>query len=543
MTSYCSLTFLGVFLPAAVAAYALSPRRLRPWVLLAASYAFYWEVSGRLILYLVFTTLSIYGVGLGLAALQDREKECRRLEREQKGRQIMDRGESRQESRLLRARFQRRKKMLLILGAALQLAVLIVLKYSAFFASNINNLSGLLGLSAAVPVPSFVLPVGISFYTLQAVSYLADVCRGNIQADRSLPRLALYMAFFPQIMEGPICRYSQTAEQLWEGRPVTFRGLVFGMQRVGFGLLKKIVIADRLNIVIKEIYGNYTAYDGGIIALGMVMYTCQLYMEFSGTMDVVIGAGEIFGLTLPENFRRPFLARSISQFWHRWHITLGTWFKDYIFYPITTSRPLTRLARRLKGRLGSHGAAVLSSGTALFAVWLGNGLWHGAGWSYIFFGMYHFAWIMFENITEPGMKSFAGRHGINRESRPYRIMQIVRTALIVCVGELFFRAEGLRAGLAMFGRMVTDFTLASFRDGTVWKLGMDGKDYGIAAAALLIVAAVHILAERGTDVREKLFHCPAVWRIAVSLGLVLFIIVFGAYGTGYVPVDPIYAGF
>ncbi len=528
MTSYCSLVFLGIFLPAVLVSYMVLPRRLRPWLLLGASYALFWEMSGRLLVFLLFTTVSVYAIGLGLDFIRGKEKSGE----EKKGYKKQD-----------KKRYKKLRRALLALGVLLELGILAVLKYAPFFAANVNQLSRFLHLPLTVSVPSFVLPIGISFYTLQAVSYLTDVYRGTIPAERLLPRLALYMVFFPQIMEGPICRYAQTAGQLWEGRPVTWRGLTFGLQRIGFGLLKKMVIADRLNPAVKEIYGNYISYDGGIMALGMLLYTVQLYMEFSGTMDVVVGCGEIFGVNLPENFRRPFLARSISQFWRRWHITLGAWFKDYVFYPLTTSRRLSGLARRLRKRFGSHGAAVLSSGIALFAVWLGNGLWHGAGWNYIFFGLYHFAWIMFENITEPGVRRLTERYGINRESLPYRGMQVVRTVLIVCVGELFFRAEGLRAGLAMFGRMVTDFSLASFRDGTVLRLGLDGKDFFIAAFALALVAAVHLLAERGVNLRERLAAGNAAVRLTACLGLVLFVLVFGAYGAGYIPVDPIYAGF
>ncbi len=535
MTSYCSLVFLGIFLPAVIAVYGICPRRLRPWVLLGASYALFWEMSGRLLVFLLFTTLSVYGAGLGLEALEKEEKK--------EIAELRASADLKREKRAIKKLYRGRRRVLLILGVFMELGILIVLKYSSFFAFNLNRLSELLGLSLTVHVPSFVLPIGISFYTLQAVSYLTDVYRGTIRAERLLPKLALYMVFFPQIMEGPICRYAQTAGQLWEGRPVTWKGLTRGLQRIGFGLLKKMVIADRLNPAIKEIYGNYGSYDGGIMALGMVLYTVQLYMEFSGTMDVVIGCGETFGVTLPENFQRPFLSRSISQFWHRWHITLGTWFKDYIFYPMTTSGWLSGMARKMRGRFGSRGAAVLSSGAALFAVWLGNGLWHGAGWNYIFFGLYHFAWIMFENITEPGVRRLTARYGIDRDSLPYRAMQIIRTGLIVCVGELFFRAEGLKAGFAMFGRMVAGFTLASFKDGTVLCLGLDMQDFFIAAFTLLLVAAVHFLAERGVDLRERLETGTAVIRLTACLGLALFVIVFGAYGANYIPVDPIYAGF
>ena len=351
------------------------------------------------------------------------------------------------------------------------------------------------------------------------------------------------MSFFPQLMEGPICRYAQTAQALWQGQKLSFRNLTFGVQRIAFGMLKKAVIADRLNLLIETVFDDYAQYDGGVIALSMFFYTCQLYMEFSGTMDVVAGSAEIFGVTLPENFRRPFLAPTISKFWTRWHITLGTWFKDYVFYPLSMSKRLTRLTVRARKHLGNHYGPIPAAAAALLAVWLGNGLWHGAGWHYIFFGLYHFTWILFENLTEPVVRTYAAKWRINRESLPWRMMQITRTILLVNVGELFFRAASLRDGFAMFGRMTGDFTLRSLTNGAIWNLGMDRLDFLIAGISLALVLTVHILCERGVAVRETVAGQARPVRWALYSALFLYIVIFGAYGEGYVPVDPIYAGF
>lgn len=529
MTSYCSLLYLFIFLPAVTAAYSLAPRRLRRVVLLGASYAFFWELSGRLLIFLLLSTGAVYLAGLRLAALQrERDRLLKEL--------------AKPERKARRALFQRRKRRVLLATALFVLGLLAVLKYSHFAVTNLNILLEAGG-RPALPVPCFALPIGISFYTLQAISYLTDVYRENIEADRNLGRLALFMGFFPQIMEGPICRYSQTAMALWEGRPVTWQNLTFGCQRIVFGCLKKMVIADRLNILIETVFAGYAQYDGGMIALAMLCYTCQLYMEFSGTMDIVIGCGEIFGVALPENFRQPFLSRSISKFWTRWHITLGTWFKDYVFYPLSVSKALGRLTIRARRRLGNQFGPMAAAAVALFAVWLGNGIWHGAGWNYIFFGIYHFCLIMLENITEPFVIRAAKKWGLNRESRPWRAWQILRTFLLVNIGELFFRAEGLGAGFAMLGRMVSGFTLAGFKDGTVYTLGMDGYDFLIAAVMLALVLGIHGLRERGVAVRERLAGWPLPLRWAAYGGLCMLVVVFGAYGEGYVPVDPIYASF
>lgn len=530
MTSYGSLLYMGIFLPIVIILYTVVPQRLRPAVLLTASYVFFWILSGRLLACLLMTTATVYLAALWLDRLQ---ADCARLSREA----------SKPERREIRKLFQRRRRWVLALAVMLQLGVLVLLKYSPFLAANLNRVSGLMGIPVSVPVPAFVLPIGISFYTLQAAAYLTDVYRGTVAADRNPVRLALFMAFFPQIMEGPICRYSQTAEALWEGRQITWRNLTFGLQRITFGLLKKMVIADRLNILIETVYGDYARYDGGIIAVAMFFYTCQLYMEFSGTMDMVIGTAEIFGVVLPENFRCPFLAPTVAKFWTRWHITLGTWFKDYVFYPLTTSKGLSRLTIRARKVLGSRGGPLVSASVALFAVWLCNGLWHGAGWQYIFFGMYHFFWIVLGNILEPFVNRWAEKNGLDRESRPWRTLQILRTILLVNIGELFFRAEGLKAGLFMFRKLVTEFSLTSLWDGRILELGMDSLDFLIVLIAILLMEGIHVWSVRGISVRERIAGKSMAVRWAAYYGLILFVVIFGAYGVGYVPVDPIYAGF
>ncbi|HRM72977.1 MAG TPA: MBOAT family O-acyltransferase, partial [Ruminococcus bromii] len=184
--------------------------------------------------------------------------------------------------------------------------------------------------------------------------------------------LALFMSFFPQIVEGPICRYGQTANQLWNVKQIEFENLKLGTVRILFGLMKKLVIADRLNPMIKQIFSHYDDYQGGIIALGAIAYTIQLYCDFSGTMDAVMGVAQIFGVTMPENFQRPFFSKSISEFWKRWHITLGTWFKDYIFYPVTMSKPMKNLTSSARKKLGNHFGPLLAGSIALFCVWFRN---------------------------------------------------------------------------------------------------------------------------------------------------------------------------
>lgn len=530
MTSYCSLAYLFFFLPGVMLLYSVTPKKYRWISLLAANYIFFWCFSGKLLAFLLFSTLSIHHFGIWLSKLQDESMiQCTGIEKENK--------------KAVKAEFQRKQTRVILLAAFIHVGILVILKYTSFFGTNLNTLLAKCGFGYQFTIPRFVLPLGISFYTMQALSYLFDVYRGKLKADENLGRLALYLSFFPQIMEGSICRYSDTAEQLWQGERIAYRNLTFGIQRILFGLLKKIVVADRLNLLIKTVFSDYGKYDGGVIAVAMICYTCQLYMEFSGTMDVVIGSGEIFGIRMPENFRQPFFSKSISDFWTRWHITLGAWFRDYIFYPLSMSRLLKKLTLSARKRLGNHFGPLIAGTVALFCVWFCNGLWHGAAWNYIFFGMYHFTLILIGNIFEPVIQWIAKIIHIDRNCWPYRILQIMRTVILVNIGELFFRANGLRAGLAMFKKMICNFTFDSVRTQTVFKIGMDKHDFLIVAITVFIVFIISLLKENKVEVRCELSKRNTVIRWAVYLVMILYIVIFGAYGIGYVPIDPIYANF
>lgn len=530
MTSYFAVIFLVAFLPICIIVYSIIPQKTKKYFLLFASMVFFWLVSGQLIVYLILTIMSVHYFGIWLDRIQGK-------------RNAAVKAAPKEERKALKKVFLHQSRLVLLFAAVIHIGVLLVIKYSPFFTTNVNNLFALLNVPLQLDIPSYIMPIGISFFTLQAISYLFDVYRGLIKADDNIFRLALFMSFFPQIVEGPICRYGQTADQLWNVKQIEFENLKLGAQRILFGLMKKLVIADRLNPLIKEVFSNYSNYQGGIIAIAAVCYTIQLYMDFSGTMDAVMGIAQIFGVTMPENFQRPFFSKSISEFWQRWHITLGTWFKDYIFYPVTMSKPMKNLTSSARKKLGNHFGPLLAGSVALFCVWFCNGLWHGSAWNYIFFGMYHFALILAGNIISPAVTATNKKLHINADCFAYRTMQMVRTTILVIIGELFFRAEGLKDGLAMFGKMVTDFSFSTLDSILMDKLKIDVQDIIIVAVALVIIFVISVLNEKGINIRLSLKKKNIVIRWGLLYALIMFIVIFGAYGKGYVPVDPIYANF
>lgn len=530
LVSFFSMDFLLLFLPIGILGYSIFPKKAKRYFLLGYSYLFFAMISGKLVFYLVLTTFAMHYFGLWLDRI--------RMQKEARLKEV-----AKEEKKAVKEEYRKKSCRVLVAAAVIQIGGLLVVKYSGFFLTNINTVLRFFKADFRFSIPHFLMPIGISFFTLQAVSYLIDVYHQTVEADENLFRLGLFISFFPQIIEGPICRYSQTANQLWECGPITYRNLTSGIQRILYGMMKKVVVADRLNPLIQKVFEEYSSFDGGMIALASVCYTIQLYMDFSGAMDAVVGVSKIFGISMPENFERPFFSKTISEFWKRWHITLGTFFRDYIFYPVTMSKPMKKLTTNARKKLGNHFGPLLAGAIALFCVWFSNGLWHGADWNYIFYGMYHFMWILLGNAIAPAVRTVNTKLHIRSESPIYKGVQIIRTTVIVVIGELFFRAAGMKNGWNMFKILVTRFSLKSINDEMFQTLGVDYLDMAIVLVTLVIVLVVSILKEKGLLVREQISKKSVVIRWGIWYALILYIVIFGAYGFGYVPVDPMYAEF
>lgn len=525
LTSFFSLEYLVLLLPVCILVFALTPGKWKKYTLLLESLGFFWLVSGLRILYLLFSIVTVWGGGLWLDALhRQRDAAVKAAEKA--------------ERKAIKQIWQTRCRRVLWLLITANIGILLVLKYTGFFMSNVNHLLGV-----EFQIPAFAVPIGLSFYTLQAVSYVADVYREVTPADRNLLRLTLFLSFFPQIVEGPFCRYNQTADQLWNVKQITYANLTFGCQRFLYGMMKKMVVADRLNVFVESMFTEVLHFSGGWIPIMAAAYTIQLYMDFSGSMDAVCGIAQIFGITMPENFRQPFFSRTVSEFWTRWHISLGSWFKDYIFYPVTMSKSMKNLTSAARKKIGNHFGPLIAGSIALFCVWFCNGLWHGAAWTFICFGMYHFIIILTGNIIAPYVKAAQQKLHINPDCLPYRIMQTLRTCILVVFGEMIFRAESMNKLIRYIKFMWTYFDIYNYSESFLITRGLDYKDVFIVCLTLIIVLIVSILKEKGVNIRKSLQKKPLALRWSILLGLILYIVVFGAYGMGYEPVSPMYANF
>ncbi len=529
--SYLNIIYVLGFLPVVIILYNIVPKKVRPVLLLIASLAFFFYISKYLLIFLLLSALSIYLGGILMQRV------------DVKWQNVLE-STPKEERKIVKEKIKKKKRIILTLVILFNISFLFYFKYLNFFKSITNSLLDIFHFNYNFKLIKHLSPIGISFYTLQALSYLIDVYNGKIEASKNILKVMLYLSFFPTIMEGPITRFSEVSESLYAGDKVTYHNFCFGYQRIIYGLFKKYVIADRLNIFVKLTFSNYLAYSGPILFLGALFYTILLYMEFSGTMDVVIGSGEIFNINIPENFKAPFFSKNISEFWSRWHISLGHWFKDYIFYPVSLSKGVKKLTSKIRklGKVGPRLASLLMGAIALFCVWSLNGLWHGAGYTFLLFGYYHFVLILLGNIFEPLIAKTCEKLKINRQSTIYKGVIILKTIILVIFGELIFRAPSVAVAFGMIHKIFTNFTFNGFTK-EIFTLGLDYKDYIIVFLAVIFVLVMSILKEKGINVIEKISKKNIVLRWLLYYALILGTIIFGAYGPGYAPVDPIYADF
>ena len=382
------------------------------------------------------------------------------------------------------------------------------------------------------PMLNFVAPIGISFYTLTAVGYVIDVYRGVIEPQKNILKHALYVLYFPQLVSGPITRYSEMEKQLWIGHTFECHHLLFGFQRILWGVFKKIVIAERLAIIVNSVYENYYELNGVYIVIATMAFAFQLYSDFSGCMDIVIGTSEMFGIVLPENFRAPFFSKSDSEFWRRWHITLGTWFKDYLFYPVLKSDLFQNMQKRITLKLGKNWGKRLPLYVAMLILWIVVGAWHGGNVKFIIgSGILHWFYIVFGQIFEPLFNKIAQLLRIHKERKAFQLWQIVRTFLLICIGFVFFRASSVSDAVHMLVFVFKNNYYEIFTGG-LEKFGLEYIEINVLMISFGVLFLVDYLSQKGS-VREKIVSQHLLVRCFVWTALILGILIFGKYGVGY----------
>ena len=519
---FTSYEFLFFVLITCVLYYVI-PKKWQWMLLLVASYVFYFLAGASYLPYIFVTTVSTYLIARKITALQA-EVEAYIKEHKQEL--------SREERKEYKAREKKKQWRLLLLCLLFNIGILAVLKYTNFAIFNVNAVLTTFGSSTRLKFVDFVLPMGISFYTFQSMGYLIDVYRGKYEAEKNLFRFALFVSFFPQLVQGPISRFDALSKTLYEKHNFDATVVASGLQRVLWGYFKKMVIADRMLVAVNTLIQGPEEYQGAYVFAGMLFYALELYADFTGGIDITIGIAQTLGIHVTENFQRPYFSKNIKEYWNRWHITMGSWFTDYIFYPISVCQPMlkfSRFARKHFGEvIGKRMPVYLSS----FVVWFTTGIWHGASWNFIVWGLGNFVVIMISQELEPLYRKFHKAFPKADGAFWFKLFRVGRTILLMSSLRMFDCYRDVPLTFKMFGSMFTTWNWNVLWDGSMLKLGLEAKDFVILFLGMLFILVVSLI-QRSGSVREKIRQKALPVRIIVWYGLFLAVLLFGAYGVGY----------
>lgn len=513
--------------------YFLFPLKHRWTVLLASSIVFYFWGGLGTGYFMLFTVAAVYVTALLLDKQNIAQKEY-----------LKDNPDlTRDEKKAYKQKVQKKKRLVLSAGLVICFAFLVFLKYFNFLSQQTFGILSVFGVDAAAPKISLALPLGIFFYTLQATSYIIDVYRGKLSAEKNFAKVVLFVSFFPQIIQGPIGRFGTLAPQLYEGHRFDFKQAKHGVWLFIWGLMKKLTLAEYMGIIADEVFGNYTEYKGLIILIGAMIYGVQVYADFSGGMDMIGGVAQVFGIKMAVNFERPYFARSVSEFWRRWHITLGAWMRDYVFYPLSLSKAFASLGKKTRKVFGAYIGKMLPTFLASFIAFFLVGVWHGSSYKYVVYGLWNSVIISGSILLEPTYKKILGKLKVNTECFSWQLFQILRTFLLVSIGRIFSRADSLMISFGMIKNMFAEFNPWVLTDGTLYELGLEPRQMFMVFLVILVLLVVSLMQEKGIRIRESLEQQNMLFQWLVVIGAILFIVIYGAYGGGFSAADFVYQQF
>ena len=499
--SFTSASFLLLTALCVVLYYAL-PKRCGWAVLLVSSMAFYAACGARALAWLLGVVLVTWLGGLALGKLSEKKK-------------------------------KKAKKGIVAAVCLLCFGLLFAMKYLDYVLQTLGT-----GRSVGL-----IMPLGLSFFTFQSVSYVIDVYRGKTVPEKNPLKYLLFVSFFPQMVQGPIGRYGALAPQLTAGPTLDWRSVKFGIELAMWGYFKKLVIADRAAVLVNNVIKENTPYGGAVIAFGILTYCVQLYCDFSGGIDISRGVAQMMGIEMAENFRRPIFATSLADYWRRWHITLGGWMRDYVFYPISLSKPFVKLGKWARKHLGGLPGKMLATSLATFIVYLIIGIWHGSSLKYIAFGLWNGAIITASLLLEKRFGVWKEKLHIDDKSAGWRIFQTLRTACLVFIGRYLTKAPRFLTALSLLKTTVFRPVPSQLIDGTILKLGLSAKDLIIIGAGTVVILFLEFLQERGVKLRESLEKQSAfVQWLTIFIPLVVLLLL-GVFRGSYISSEFIYKQF
>ena len=494
-----SLEFL-VFLPIVLVVYFIIPVKIRYLWLLAASYYFYMCWNAKYILLILTSTIITYLSGLVLEAIK--------------------------KSSLSDGASRFFKNLTVAASFISNLGILFYFKYSNFAMESLALLFARLHIELNVPVFDIVLPVGISFYTFQALSYTMDVYRDEIYAEKNFFRYALFVSFFPQLVAGPIERSKNLLKQLAVPKAFSFDNFREGVLLMIWGYFLKIVLADRISIFVDTVYGNYAKFEGYYIVLATVLFAFQIYCDFYGYSTIAMGSAKILGIQLMENFNAPYLSPTVATFWRNWHISLTSWFKDYLYIPLGGSR---------KGKFRKYLNKLI--------VFLVSGLWHGASFTFVISGALNGIYQIIGEILMPARKKLRGLLGMNDQSVGFRIFQTLLTFVMVDFSWIFFRAQTIREALAVVYHMITVKNYWILFDNSRYQCGLNQRNFWLMINCIVILLFADYLKSRGIAVRKVIMEQDIWVRWVIYIFAIFAVMLFGKWGPAFDQANFIYFQF
>ena len=494
ITSYPFIAFVLLLL----LCYYLIFAKRGQWVcLLAASLLFYAFSGPKNLAFLLLTALTCYLGGRKLYTYEQTYAVFRK-----------DKSHSREERTAKKEQIQKKKRVVLTSVLVLNFGILALVK------------------CWGVAYHGLLLPLGISFYTFQSVSYLIDCYNGKYPPERNFLKYLLFVSFFPQLIQGPIGRFDQLSSQLTAQRKFDLENFKRSLLLTSFGILKKYAIANILSGPISVLLDDHAAeLPGSAVVFAILMYSAQQYADFSGGIDIVTGVAGMFGVQLAPNFRQPYFSVSLADFWRRWHISLGAWMRDYVFYPFALLKPIRNLGKKISKKWGKHLGVVLPASIANILVFFLVGIWHGAEMHYVLWGLYNGIVIALSDILSPVFHRWNEVLRINEKSFGMKVFRILRTFLIVNIGWYFDRIYDFQTGMSCFGKTVSAFHLGALPAILSEFLAdsMDARKLFIVAAGLVIVFWVSLQRERGRNVYADLQTWPIVPRWCAYYSMILLI--------------------
>ncbi len=488
-------------------------------ILLLFSYIFYFFVGEQLPIYIMATTAVTYFATVFMCRIKKNTDLV-----------ISANGDiSKEEKKELRKKTDKKRKIVLVTALFINIGLLSVFKYTGILLEGIANVSGSFGIKIGPENFDLILPLGVSFYTFQSVGYMIDVYRKKVEAEKNFFKVALFVSYFPQIIQGPIGRFDALAPQLFAQHKFSFVEFKKGVMLILWGMLKKLVIADNLSPLTHEMTVNYSSYEGMQILIGITLFGIQLYADFSGYMDIVSGFSDVLGIKIAENFKRPYLSKNVTEFWRRWHMSLCFWFRDYVFYSIFMSKRMMNLAKKLRTKGYKTAAKNIPTYIAMIVVWFLTGLWHNLNGPQIFWGLANGLIMICAIQFKPGYEKVARMLHIRNESNFWDFIKIIRTYFIMTLLNFFSEFPTLTDIVdcvkCLFTRIIPSTISLSYLLPKTVDIGIVGIIMTFGACMLLLMNSIY--EEKHGSVIEKI--CSKNWllQLITYIGLFFTIILFG----------------